>query len=67
VWRADPRNPTAERQYGFGYYTINLNYFSEEMKKYLAPTDSRLRLDQRYMEEGKYEMASAEKHRLEEK
>ena len=37
------------------------------MKEYLPPTDSRLRLDQRYMEEGKYDIAAAEKHRIEEK
>src|SRR5947209_254068 len=45
VWKADPRHPTAERQYGFGNFTMNLNYYSEEMKKYLPPTDTRLRLD----------------------
>ena len=37
------------------------------MKKTLPPTDTRRRPDQRYMEEGNYDMAAEEKHRLEEK
>lgn len=37
------------------------------MKKYLPPTDCRRRMDQRYMEEGRLDLAAAEKHRLEEK
>lgn len=39
----------------------------EEMKKTLPPTDSRRRGDQRLMEEGKYDLATNEKLRLEEK
>lgn len=45
VWKADPRHPTAERQYGFGHFAMNINYYTEDMKKYLPPTDSRIRLD----------------------
>ena len=37
------------------------------MKKTLPPTDTRRRTDQRYMEEGNYDMAAEEKNRLEEK
>jgi hypothetical protein len=39
----------------------------EEMKKYLPPTDCRRRPDQRFMEEGNYDTAANEKHRLEQK
>jgi hypothetical protein len=37
------------------------------MKEQLPPTDSRLRPDQRALENGEFDKASAEKHRLEEK
>lgn len=39
----------------------------EHMKKTLPPTDTRRRLDQKFMEEGDYDKAADEKHRLEEK
>jgi len=67
IFKADPKPPNYERQYAFGYYTINLNYIDDEMKKYLPPTDCRRRMDQRLMEEGKLDLAAAEKHRLEQK
>ena len=53
--------------YGFSNFSINLNYCDDEMRKTLPPTDTRRRPDQRYMEEGNYDMAAEEKHRLEEK
>lgn len=53
--------------YFFSYYTLNLNFINEEMKRSLPPTDTRRRPDQRSMEEGKYDNAASEKHRLEEK
>ncbi len=53
--------------YFFGYHTCNLNYLDDEMKKTLPPTDCRRRPDQRFMEEGNYDRAADEKHRLEEK
>lgn len=37
------------------------------MQEKLPPTDSRLRPDQRYLENGEYEMANAEKLRLEQR
>jgi hypothetical protein len=65
--KADPKHPLADRMYGFGLYSINLNYMDDEMKRTLPPTDCRRRPDQRLMEEGKYDLAAEEKHRLEEK
>jgi hypothetical protein len=44
-----------------------LNFIDEDMKKTLPPTDTRRRPDQRLMEEGNYDKAADEKHRLEEK
>ena len=67
IFRAIPRPPQSERMYNFGYYQCNLNYIDDEMRKSLPPTDSRRRPDQRLMEEGDYDKASLEKHRLEEK
>jgi oxysterol-binding protein 1 len=53
--------------YFFTKYACNLNYLDDEMKKSLPPTDCRRRPDQRLMEQGLYDPAAAEKHRLEEK
>jgi len=44
---------------------VNMNYVSPEMKRALAPTDTRLRGDERYWEEGKEAEAGDEKVRLE--
>jgi hypothetical protein len=45
IWNVDPKPTNADRMYGFGMYTINLNYMDEDMKKYLPPTDTRRRND----------------------
>lgn len=37
------------------------------MQEKLPPTDSRLRPDQRYLENGEYDMANSEKLRLEQR
>lgn len=63
----DPKPNLSERMYGFGYFSINLNYIDDMMLKTLPPTDTRRRSDQRYMEEGNYDKAADEKQRLEEK
>ena len=55
IFKVHPKPENTERQYGWGYFTINLNYIDDEMRKTLPPTDCRRRGDQRLMEEGKYE------------
>jgi len=55
--------PEAERYYHFTELASQLN----EPEEGVAPTDSRLRPDQRLMEEGKWDEANDEKLRLEEK
>ena len=45
VWQAEERHPQANRYYFFPYFTMNLNYLDEDMKKHLPPTDCRLRMD----------------------
>lgn len=46
---------------------INLVLMLLNMQENLPPTDSRLRPDQRYLENGEYEMANSEKLRLEQR
>ncbi|KAL0369232.1 UNVERIFIED_CONTAM: Oxysterol-binding protein-related protein 1C [Sesamum calycinum] len=52
-----------EVPYTFSKLQLNLNFLQEK----LPPTDSRLRPDQRCLENGEYEMANAEKLRLEQR
>nr|CAB3495302.1 unnamed protein product [Digitaria exilis] len=55
-------NPT---RYNLSSFAITLNELTPELKEKLPPTDSRLRPDQRHLENGEYEKANAEKLRLE--
>lgn len=48
-------------------FAITLNDPNADLIKYVAPTDSRLRPDQRAMEDGDYDLAATAKHKLEEK
>lgn len=52
-----------EKYYSFTELACQLN----EPEEGIAPTDSRLRPDQRLMEDGRWDEANAEKLRLEEK
>ena len=45
MFTINPKVDNAERQYCFTKFTVNLNYIDEEMKKWLPPTDARLRPD----------------------
>lgn len=53
----------AENMYYFSELALTLN----EHEEGVAPTDSRLRPDQRLMEKGRWDEANTEKQRLEEK
>lgn len=48
-------------------FVITLNALPDRLKPYLPPTDTRLRPDQRAMEDGEYDFAAEEKNRVEEK
>lgn len=63
VWTVNPPYPGAEKMYHFTKFAIELN----EMEDGIAPTDSRLRPDQRLMENGKWDEANRVKVDLEEK
>lgn len=64
LWKVNER-PTAP--FNLTPFVISLNDLSKSLKPHLPPTDTRLRPDQRAMEEGRYDAAAEEKHRLEEK
>ncbi|KAL6007891.1 Oxysterol-binding protein-related protein 2A [Asimina triloba] len=60
--RKPPANLT---RYNLSSFAITLNELTPGLKEKLPPTDSRLRPDQRSLENGEYETADAEKLRLE--
>ncbi|QLQ80338.1 hypothetical protein HG537_0D03390 [Torulaspora globosa] len=64
IWKANPR---PEAPFNLTPFAITLNAPQPRLLPWLAPTDTRLRPDQRSMEEGRYDEAGEEKHRLEEK
>ena len=63
AWKRNMPAPDADKYYGFTLLAAQLN----EPEEGVAPTDSRLRPDQRLMEDGRWDEANAEKVRLEEK
>ncbi|CAL9207136.1 unnamed protein product [Musa hybrid cultivar] len=64
LWKRN-KPPTEPTRYNLTSFAITLNELTSELKEKLPPTDSRLRPDQRYLENGEYEKANAEKLRLE--
>uniref|UniRef100_A0A914C1C2 Oxysterol-binding protein n=1 Tax=Acrobeloides nanus TaxID=290746 RepID=A0A914C1C2_9BILA len=63
VWTINPPYPNSEKMYHFTKLALELN----EPEEGVAPTDSRLRLDQRWMEEGRWDEANSKKQELEER
>lgn len=57
--------PVNLTRYNLTSFAITLNELTPGLKEKLPPTDSRLRPDQRHLENGEYDMANAEKLRLE--
>ncbi|PWA71443.1 Oxysterol-binding protein [Artemisia annua] len=57
--------PTNLTRYNLTSFAITLNELTPGLQEKLPPTDSRLRPDQRHLENGEYDMANAEKLRLE--
>ncbi|CAG7881468.1 unnamed protein product [Brassica rapa] len=66
LWKRSkpPGNPT---KYNLTRFAMTLNELTPGLKEKLPPTDSRLRPDQRYLENGEFEMANEEKLRLEQR
>ena len=61
-----PKPQNSEYMYQFSYFTLQLNYLTDSMKEKLPHTDARFRPDQRAFENGNTDLASKEKHKLEE-
>eukprot|EP00347_Sterkiella_histriomuscorum_P000861 403374240 len=66
VWKITPKPEKSDWMYQYGHFTLQLNYLNDALQEKLPPTDSRLRPDQRALENGETELAIKEKHRLEE-
>lgn len=65
VWEAHPR--PSGIPFNLTPFVVTLNAVDDDLKKHLPPTDTRLRPDQRAMEDGAYDLAATEKNRVEEK
>ncbi|KAM2334082.1 hypothetical protein ACFXTH_011677 [Malus domestica] len=63
LWERD--DYVTKTRYNFSPFAISLNELTPGLLEKLPPTDSRLRPDQRHLENGEYELANAEKLRLE--
>jgi len=67
IWTAAKLAPDAGKHYGFTTFAASLNEITPNEKGKIAPTDSRLRPDQRAAEEGDFDAAEGLKVKLEEK
>uniref|UniRef100_UPI0037E829FE oxysterol-binding protein-related protein 3 n=1 Tax=Semicossyphus pulcher TaxID=241346 RepID=UPI0037E829FE len=65
IWRANAMPVDHEQYFGFTKFAIELNELEPSLKQLLPPTDTRLRVDQRLLEEGDLEAAEEQKQRIE--
>ncbi|XP_035287262.1 oxysterol-binding protein-related protein 3 isoform X2 [Anguilla anguilla] len=65
IWRGNSMPADYEQYYGFTKFAIELNELDPAEKPLLPPTDTRLRMDQRLLEEGNVESAEVQKQRIE--
>ncbi|XP_063369638.1 oxysterol-binding protein-related protein 6-like [Cydia amplana] len=65
LWRPGPMPPDYELYYGFTRFAMELNELGPGMRDVLPSTDTRLRPDQRALEEGDVDAAEQFKHELE--
>uniref|UniRef100_A0A8C4ZXM7 Oxysterol-binding protein n=1 Tax=Gadus morhua TaxID=8049 RepID=A0A8C4ZXM7_GADMO len=66
IWKPNPQPKDHLLYYGFSLFAIELNELTPELKTLLPPTDSRLRPDQRMLEDGMVEESDKKKDELEE-
>ncbi|XP_070847353.1 oxysterol-binding protein-related protein 7 [Chaetodon trifascialis] len=66
VWKPNPQPKDQLLYYGFSTFAMELNELSPDLKPLLPPTDSRLRPDQRMLEEGKVDESDRKKDDIEE-
>ena len=67
LWKANPLKDESAKMYNLSSFALSLNELSDELKSRICKTDSRLRPDQRFMENGDFDAADKEKARLEDK
>jgi hypothetical protein len=67
IWQKFPLPEDWQNLYCFTQHSLQLNHLPDKLLPLLPPTDTRLRPDQRALENGDMKLASAEKNRLEEK
>jgi hypothetical protein len=65
VWEANARPKGIP--FNLTPFGVTLNAVTDKLRPIVAPTDTRLRPDQRAMEEAEYDLAATEKNRVEEK
>ncbi|OLL23469.1 Oxysterol-binding isoform A, partial [Neolecta irregularis DAH-3] len=65
IWRCGQLVSSPETHCGFTIFAAQLNQITSLEKNHLAKTDSRLRPDQRMLEEGNYDGAEIKKERVE--
>ncbi|XP_042363906.1 oxysterol-binding protein-related protein 7 [Plectropomus leopardus] len=65
VWKPNPQPKDYLLYYGFSSFAMELNELTSDLKPLLPPTDSRLRPDQRMLEDGKVDEADKKKDELE--
>ncbi|KAM6449499.1 oxysterol-binding protein-related protein 7 isoform 1-T4 [Liasis olivaceus] len=65
LWKPNLMPRDQEKNYGFTQFALELNELTPELKRLLPSTDTRLRPDQRYLEEGNVQAAESQKRRIE--
>ncbi|XP_061665915.1 oxysterol-binding protein-related protein 7 isoform X2 [Syngnathoides biaculeatus] len=66
VWKPNPQPKDHQIYYGFSAFAMELNQLTADLKPLLPPTDSRLRPDQRMLEEGRVDETDRKKDDIEE-
>ncbi|XP_028989992.1 oxysterol-binding protein-related protein 7 isoform X6 [Betta splendens] len=66
VWKPHPQPKDYLLYYGFSTFAMELNELTPDLEPLLPPTDSRLRPDQRMLEEGRVDEADRMKDEIEE-
>ncbi|XP_059180859.1 oxysterol-binding protein-related protein 7 [Centropristis striata] len=65
VWKPNPQPKDYLLYYGFSTFAMELNELTPDLEPLLPPTDSRLRPDQRMLEDGKVDEADVKKDEIE--
>ncbi|KAL0984225.1 hypothetical protein UPYG_G00138760 [Umbra pygmaea] len=67
IWKPNPQPKDYYLYYGFSNFALELNELTSDLKPLLPPTDSRLRPDQRMLEEGRVDDCDKFKEEVEDR